>query len=157
MAKAIYGKYNALPVYATKTCTTCGGSGKVAMYPYCSYCGSTSVYKQSSVWKCRNCGRSDDAVMYSQTCRTCNGIGNITTSTISGYKKGTFIAEITAEYGSLPQNGKHSDGYWYVFEKMLSQVWVNFNGVWKKCSCLSNVSGVWKKGEMKKNINGIWK
>lgn len=34
------------------------------------------------------------------------------------YSQGLYIGEVTAEEGSYPNNGRHSDGYWYVKDRL---------------------------------------
>lgn len=38
---------------------------------------------------------------------------------ISQDSKGDYLEEITAPNGSLPNNGKHTDGYWYEFQRVV--------------------------------------
>ncbi len=75
------------------------------------------------------------------------------------YYKDTYIGEVTAPQGTYPANGRHSDGYWYVFDRLLSDVKVQVNGIWKDASeVYVNVNGIWKKSDtIKSNVNGIWK
>ena len=74
-------------------------------------------------------------------------------------RKGIYIKDVIAEYGSLPSDGKHTDGYWYVFVKMASDLKVNVGGVWKDTPTgYVNVNGVWKpQSEFKVNVSGIYK
>lgn len=168
LGKAIYQKYQATPIYATATCTYCKGSGNLGATDACNLCRSTSIkYGPTEndnghvheAWRCLSCGHSYfNPITVYPTCNSCGGKGYNTTTTISHYARGSYIAEITAEYGTYPDNGRHSDGYWYTFVKMFSVTWIKVGGVWK----LSNevfvkINGVWHKSEVKKNINGIWK
>lgn len=168
LGKAIYQKYQATPIYATATCTNCKGSGNLGATTGCPFCRSWNIFQRGItndegrheiIWQCRACKRQDfNPITVYPTCNSCGGKGYNTTTTISHYARGSYIAEITAEYGTYPDNGRHSDGYWYTFVKMFSVTWIKVGGVWK----LSNevfvkINGVWHKSEVKKNINGIWK
>lgn len=65
---------------------------------------------------------SDGSTKYSanwSSANTFETIGNTTCTTCGGegyhYSKGTYIADVTSPPGAYPANGKHSDGYWYVY------------------------------------------
>lgn len=75
------------------------------------------------------------------------------------YSKGGYITEVIADYESLPADGKHSDGYWYTFVKMASDLKCNIAGPWKDAPAgWVNSNGIWKpQSELKASINGIFK
>lgn len=83
----------------------------------------------------------------------------VTSSTRDVYSKGVYLSDVIADYGSLPADGRHSDGYWYTFTKMASDLKVNYNGVWKDTpEGWVNVNGIWKlQSELKANVNGIYR
>lgn len=62
---------------------------------------------------------------------------------ITVYTKGSYVEDLVLDYGSVPENGRHTDGYWYEFVRMASPLYVNVNGV---CHDIS---------EMYVNQNGI--
>ncbi len=45
------------------------------------------------------------------------------------YSKGSFIEEISAEEGTLPNNGRHTDGYWYVKDRIAISSQIKIDGV----------------------------
>lgn len=74
--------------------------------------------------------------------------------------KGSYIETIVAEDGTYPDDGLHSDGYWYVKKGLaVPQLKINVDGVWKAISeCLVNIDGVWRNVfSAQININGVWK
>lgn len=75
-------------------------------------------------------------------------------------RSGTFVADIIAEEGTYPANGKHSDGYWYIKGKQVApNVYAKVNGVWKSTNTMyivvsglqKEVDGLWV------NLNGVWR
>lgn len=48
---------------------------------------------------------------------------------VYNYEEGSFIEEITAEEGALPNNGRHTDGYWYVKTKKAISSQIKIDGV----------------------------
>lgn len=73
--------------------------------------------------------------------------------------KNSYVGEVIADVGTLPNDGYAKDGYWYTFIKLVSEMSVNINGVWKNAyDAWANINGVWKpQNEMKANVNGIWR
>lgn len=59
------------------------------------------------------------------------------------YSRGAYLSDMVLDYGSVPENVRHTDGYWYEFVRMASPLYVNVNGV---CHDIS---------EMYVNQNGI--
>lgn len=106
--QSVYEKYSS----SQKTCNNCGGSGQVTGHNYnCSYCGGSGSV---------NCNNSDcpfgSGWHECQACITkvkdskCNGTGKVAA-------KGSYIEDVITDTGNLPSNGKHTDGYWYVFKE----------------------------------------
>ncbi len=75
------------------------------------------------------------------------------------YIKGPYLTTVTAAQNTYPQNGRHTDGYWYEYVGLACNLSVNVNGISKQAdTSYSNVNGVWRENnEVKANINGIWK
>lgn len=75
------------------------------------------------------------------------------------YSKGSYISDVIAEYSSLPADGKHSDGYWYMFVKMASDLKVNVGGVWRDAPIgYINDGGILRpQAELKVKIDAIWR
>lgn len=62
------------------------------------------------------------------------------------YSRGTYVNEITAEEGTYPANGKHTDGYWYVKDRVATIARINDNGTIKNISeAYYNDNGTIKK------------
>lgn len=127
------------------SCSYCGGKGQATVCPscngtgtemygnnypsghVCSICGGTSNHGH---WRdCTTCRRSGSVAPYTcnrcggkgytsggmKTCVKCSGSGNF------GYKADSKLSEITADKGSLPTDGRHTDGYWYVFKENVEE------------------------------------
>lgn len=76
------------------------------------------------------------------------------------YSKGTFVADLVAEEGTYPANGRHTDGFWYVRGTLAFPIIdVNVGGVWKEAIGGGvNISGVWKNiSDLWVNVGGVWK
>lgn len=70
-----------------------------------------------------------------------------------------LIGEVTLTYGSVPDNGIASDGFYYVLVKKLTGFNIKLNGIWKEAnSVYVKVNGIWKLEEDTKiKSNGVWK
>lgn len=125
--QAVFEKYSSV----LATCASCRGSGKVTSWGSCSACWGTGqttcthdygfqcgypITSGTHRVTCTGCGGSGsrDTVV---TCSTCKGNGK------SGYKIGSFISS-TAQIpvSSFPNNGRHSDGYWYVLKTLIEDL-----------------------------------
>lgn len=74
-------------------------------------------------------------------------------------KKDEFLESIKAEDGEFPNNGIHTDGFYYVKgDKASIPINTNINGTWKETeSAHVNVNGAWKEiKEAYQMQNGIW-
>ncbi len=122
----------------SETCGGCSGSGKVwvnngsicgicgSYYPCSSHPGGPSA-NDGGYWTCGSCYGSG-SVNRSHTCGSCGGSGSrTTTSTCStckgsgnhGYVKGTYLSDVTVTANSLPANGNHTDGSWYILKHLI--------------------------------------
>ena len=73
--------------------------------------------------------------------------------------KDEFLESIKAEDGEFPNNGIHTDGFYYVKgDKASIPINTNINGTWKETeSAHVNVNGAWKEiKEAYQMQNGIW-
>lgn len=76
------------------------------------------------------------------------------------YKAGSYIGEVTAEDGTYPNNGLHSDGYYYIKDRQaFPEMWVNINGTNRKAEAgWVNVNGIWRSiEEIYVKVNGVWR
>lgn len=77
------------------------------------------------------------------------------------YSKGSLLqSNIISEEGIYPDNGRHTDGYWYVKGvKAFPDLFVNINGVNKESEDgWVNINGVWKQiDSVFVNVGGVWK
>lgn len=113
-------------------CRSCSGYGQVMTHnifdgAVCSKCGSTSNHAHwekcqrckgggsEPEYTCQYCSGSGYKINGAKPCPTCSGSG------MSGYKKGSFIATVTADANSLPADGKHTDGYWYILKNLIEE------------------------------------
>lgn len=74
-------------------------------------------------------------------------------------KEDEFLESIKAEDGEFPNNGMHTDGFYYVKgDKASIPINTNINGTWKETeSAHVNVNGAWKEiKEAYQMQNGIW-
>ena len=74
-------------------------------------------------------------------------------------KKDELLESIKAEDGEFPNNGIHTDGFYYVKgDKASIPINTNINGTWKETeSAHVNVNGAWKEiKEAYQMQNGIW-
>lgn len=112
--QAVYEKWTLTKV----TCGVCSGSGRVPSYRKCTACYGAGDVNCSNFdcpfgggWHaCDVCKGSGQLVSGQIACYSCSGSGKID-------GKGALVSDVTATSGSLPSNGKHADGYWYVFKE----------------------------------------
>lgn len=74
-------------------------------------------------------------------------------------KKDELLESIKAEDGEFPNDGMHTDGFYYVKgDKASIPINTNINGTWKETeSAHVNVNGAWKEiKEAYQMQNGIW-
>lgn len=117
----------------TRTCGSCSGSGRGAQYYIlsaapCYVCGATGFSGQhrhatGEYDPCGSCGGSGSKSYTStSTCYNCSGSGQTgsikTCSPCAGRgktgSKGVYQSTLSALDGSLPNNGEHTDGFWYI-------------------------------------------
>ena len=75
------------------------------------------------------------------------------------YSKGELIEEgIIAEDGTYPDNGRHTDGYWYVKGALVApNIPVKVNSKWHNSESFVKVNGTWKQvTEAFVKIDGEW-
>lgn len=117
---------------------------------YGYYNGETSSYRTretASYW-----GQNSDGYNY-----TVNRWTYTRTRTIT---KGSYIGEVVAEDGTYPANGLHTDGYWYVKDRLaFPEMWCNINGVNRKAEAgWVNINGTWRSiEEIYVKVNGVWR
>lgn len=70
---------------------------------------------------------------------------------------GTYIADLIAEDGTYPDDGKHTDGYYYVKQGVYSGAYVKVGGVWRPGEVYVKVNGVWIESNLYAKIDGVWK
>lgn len=76
------------------------------------------------------------------------------------YAPGSYIGEVVAEDGTYPNNGLHSDGYYYIKDRQaFPEMWVNINGTNRKAEAgWVNVNGTWRSiEEIYVKVNGVWR
>lgn len=117
----LWGKYNAHQTAVM--CYDCGGTGSRwwKCNKYSDYCSIGQVchptiqrpYTDYNM----TCPYGGDGVYNlfppgsTAGCPTCNNTGVIRYI----YSKGTYLTTVTANQNTFPSNGRHADGYWYVY------------------------------------------
>lgn len=82
---------------------------------YISYNEETTIYiVYSPLEICRITRRHYNNYLY-----MFKSIGALGKAKISTEVMGDFVSEVTVKAGSLPQDGKHTDGYWYVLKNLV--------------------------------------
>lgn len=127
MAPYVYKKYNAQyysypPTYDLQpTGSTSGASRPISGYPSYSFNSSTGVISYTGTSSITENGtryygssssmvREDtDAMGWTETTYA----SVLVSSGGSGYTRGTYIGQVIAEDGSLPNGWRHTDGFWY--------------------------------------------
>lgn len=124
--QAVYEKWTVVQ----DACSPCRGTGKINTIVKCSWCSGSGqeMYDQGyDGHQCGTCSSTSNHAHFRQ-CYQCSGSGStggITTCTSCGgqgkmpYRKDMYLSEITSDNGSLPNNGKHTDGFWYVFKNLV--------------------------------------
>ncbi len=93
------------------TCSNCNGKGQYGS-PTCSSCGGSGTQSYYSSTTCTNC-KGKGTISSTVKCDTCIGSGKVNAH------KGTYIADVTTDYNSLPADNRHTDGSWYVFRRKI--------------------------------------
>lgn len=91
-------------------------NGKSGSYWYDTRTSSTSYSRGSYIGKVSSSS--------STTYPTDGKFGSYwydTRTSSTSYSQGDYIGEVTAEDGGYPNNGRHSDGYWYVKDRAANQ------------------------------------
>lgn len=121
MALAIWQKCNA--VYtpaATRSCSGCGGDGYHPEY-VCSRCGAKwRQCSDSSEERCEGCHSGGSKTFNRIQCSSCGGKGH-TIISAAYYSQGAYLSAVTAEQNTYPQNGRHTDGFWYVYQGLANK------------------------------------
>lgn len=127
MALYVYKKYNAQyysypPTYELRSgAFDSGGQRTISGYTGYSFNSSTGVITYTGGYSSTNNGRRVsgssssvtvmDSDIYGYTANTYNSV--LVSSGGSGYTRGTYIGQVVAEDGTLPNGWRHSDGFWY--------------------------------------------
>lgn len=87
----------------------------------------------------------------------CNGTIRYLPDRSDRYYKGRLIGTVELPHGSVPENGVQ-DGYWYVFQRMVTPLWARTGGVWHPgYAFFGKVDGVWKnEAKLSARVGGIW-
>lgn len=81
----------------------------------------------------------------------------VTPTKIVSHKRGAYLTDVILDFGSVPENGRAEDGYWYEFVRLVGMYcgiagtsrevtgWVQSEGIWKEQNeILANAGGIWK-------------
>ena len=71
-----------------------------------------------------------------------------------------YVGEVTAEEGTYPDEGLHSDGYYYEKDRLaFPQLGIRVDNVWLTSELgWCKIDSVWREiDEIHINVNGIWK
>ncbi|MFZ2538162.1 MAG: hypothetical protein WAX04_04605 [Oscillospiraceae bacterium] len=71
--------------------------------------------------------------------------------------RGAYLNDVIADYGSLPTDGRHTDGYWYTYLKPATNASVNVNGIFRDADLWGNVNGIFRPSQTSMNVNGVYR
>lgn len=97
----------------------------------------------------------DDSRGYADiTCVSCS-----TSTKTESYTRGAYLTDIVLDFGSVSENERAEDGYWYEFVKPASDSRVMVGGIWKDANeSYACVNGILRPvDEIKVSVGGIWK
>lgn len=119
MALAIWQKYNAVfNQAALVNCSRCNGFGYTGETYHCNCGASWDVSKGEN--PCYACRGWTSRTPTKNWCNPCDGTGSVKSGN-DYYSQGTYLSAVTAEQNTYPQNGRHTDGFWYVYQGLANK------------------------------------